>query len=117
MKLTLLTVLFGLVMCSVIRAQVSAATPKIIIERVDLQGAVHLPQSVKKQLVAALMHSEYAENSDLIAEVEDKVVRAEIAGWPDRENQGYIRFSMSASFKTDPREPGVNYDLIKIQYD
>ncbi|PYT77169.1 MAG: hypothetical protein DMG41_19890 [Acidobacteria bacterium] len=117
MKLTLLTVLFGLVMCSVIRAQVSAATPKIIIERVDLQGAVHLPQSVKKQLVAALMHSEYAENSDLIAEVEDKVVRAEIAGWPDRENQGYIGFSLTATSKTLRQEPRLLHVLVTIQVD
>src|SRR5207253_8159193 len=73
--------------------------------------------SVKKQLVAALMHSEYAENSDLIAEVEDKVVRAEIAGWPDRENQGYIGFSLTATSKTLRQEPRLLHVLLTIQVD
>ena len=92
MKLTPLPVLLGLVMCSAIRAQVQTANQKIVIEDVDLQGAVHLPDSAKRQLVASLMHSEYAEESDWIADVEDKVSRAETEGWPDRENQGYIGF-------------------------
>lgn len=117
MKLTLLTVLFGLVMYSAIRAQVSAATPKIVIERVDLQGAVHLPQSVKTQLVDALMHSEYAENSDWIADIEDKVCHAEIEGWPDRENQGYIGFSVTATSKTLRQEPRLLHVLVTIQVD
>ena len=92
MKLAPLPVLLGLVMCSAIRAQVPTANQKIVIEVVDLQGAVHLPDSAKRQLVASLMHSEYAEESDCIAGVEDKVSRAETEGWPDRENQGYIGF-------------------------
>ena len=100
MKLTPLPVLLGLVMCSAIRAQVPTANQKIVIEVVDLQGAVHLPDSAKRQLVASLMHSEYAEESDWIADVEDKVSRAETEGWPDRENQGYIGFSVRATPKT-----------------
>ena len=91
MKFRLLPVL--LVLPS-LGAQVSADKSKIVIDDVDLQGAVHLPESAKRQLVVNLMHREYPENSEWVADVEDKAVRAETAGWPDRENQGYIGFSV-----------------------
>lgn len=115
MKLTLLHVL--IVLSSLIHGQASTATPKIVIDDIDLQGAVHLPQSAKRQLVAALMHSEYAEKSDLIADVEDKAVRAEVEGWPDQENQGYIGFSVTATAKTLRQEPGLLHVLVTIQVD
>jgi len=62
MKLTLLLVL--LVLSSLIRVQVSTDNPKIVIDGVDLQGVVNLPETAKRQLVADLMHREYTENSD-----------------------------------------------------
>jgi hypothetical protein len=63
--------------------QVSADKSKIVIDDVDLQGAVHLPESAKRQLVVDLRHTEYPENSEWVADVEDKAVRAETEGWPD----------------------------------
>jgi len=114
-KLTLLLVL--LVLSSLIRWQVSTDNPKIVIDDVDLQGAVHLPESAKRQLVADLMHWEYTENSDWIADVEDKVCRSETEGWPDRENQGYLGFSVRATSKTLRQEPGLRHVLVTIQLD
>jgi outer membrane protein assembly factor BamA len=96
-------------------AQVSADKSKIVIDDVDLQGAVHLPESAKRQLVVDLMHREYPENSEWVADVEDKAVRAETEGWPDRENQGYIEFSVRATFKTLRQEPGLRHVLVTIQ--
>ena len=112
MKFRLLPVL--LVLPS-LGAQVSADKSKIVIDDVDLQGAVHLPESAKRQLVVDLMHREYPENSEWVADVEDKAVRAETEGWPDRENQGYIGFSVGASFKTLWQEPGLRHVLVTIQ--
>lgn len=96
-------------------AQVSADKSKIVIDDVDLQGAVHLPESAKRQLVVDLMNREYPENSEWVADVEDKAVRAETEGWRDRENQGYIGFSVGATFKTLRQEPGLRHVLVTIQ--
>ena len=112
MKFRLLPVL--LVLPS-LGAQVSADKSKIVIDDVDLQGAVHLPESAKRQLMADLMHKEYPENSDWVADVRDKAVRAETEGWPDREIQGYIGFSVGATFKTLRQEPGLRHVLVTIQ--
>jgi outer membrane protein assembly factor BamA len=114
MKFSLLPVL--LVLPS-LGAQVSADKSKIVIDDVDLQGAVHLPESTKRQLVVDLMYREYPENSEWVADVEDKAVRAEIEGWPDRENQGYIGFSVGATFTTLRQEPGLRHVLVTIQVD
>jgi outer membrane protein assembly factor BamA len=114
MKFSLLPVL--LVLPS-LGAQVSADKSKIVIDDVDLQGAVHLPESTKRQLVVDLMYREYPENSEWVADVEDKAVRAEIESWPDRENQGYIGFSVGATFTTLRQEPGLRHVLVTIQVD
>src|SRR5262249_5620552 len=57
MKRSLLSVLLGLVMSSAIHAQVSTGNQRIVIDGVDLQGAVHLPERVERQLVSNLLHS------------------------------------------------------------
>jgi outer membrane protein assembly factor BamA len=114
MKFTLLPVL--LVLPS-LGAQVSADKSKIVIDDVDLQGAVHLPESAKRQLVVDLMHREYSENSEWVADVEDKAVRAETDGWPDRQNQGYLGFSVQGRWKMLRREPGLLHVLVTIVLD
>src|SRR5260370_22822594 len=109
-----LLVLLGLGVCSVIKAQVLPDCPKVVIDDIDLQCAIHLPGSVKDRLVASLMHREYEEKSDWIGDVEDRVGRAETDGWPDRENQGYLGFSVQARWKMLRREPGLPHVLVTI---
>lgn len=116
-KLSLFLVVFGLGMSSAIRAQVSPDCPKVVIDDVDLQGAIHLPGSVREQLVASLMHREYEESSDWVGDVRDRVGRAETDGWPDRENQGYLGFSVHARWTTLRREPKLLHVLVTIQLD
>jgi hypothetical protein len=116
-KLNLLPLVLGIGMSSVIRAQVSTDSPKVVIDEVDLQGAIHLPGTVKEQLVAFLRHRKYEENSDWIGDVEDRVGRAETDGWPDRENQGYLGFSVQARWKTLGLEPGLLHVLVIINLD
>ena len=116
-KLTLLAVLLGLVVSSVIQAQVSPDCPKVVIDDIDLQGAIHLPGSVKERLVASLMHREYEEKSDWIGDVRNIVIRAETDSWPDRQNQGYLGFSVEARWKMLRREPGLLHVLVTIALD
>ena len=117
MKPSLLPVLLGLVMSSVTHAQVSTGNQRIVIDGVDLQGGVHLPESVKRQLVSNLLQSEYAENSNWIGDVEIKVSRAAMEGWPDRENQGYLGFSVGATSRTLRKELGLLHVLVTIRLD
>ena len=116
-KLSLLPVLFGLGVSSVIQAQVSPDCPKVVIDDIDLRGAIHQPGSVKERLVASLMHRKYEEKSDWIGDVEDRVGRAETDGWPDRQNQGYLGFSVQARWKMLQREPGLLHVLVTIALD
>jgi outer membrane protein assembly factor BamA len=102
-------------MFSPIRAQGSMDRPKVVIDEVDLQGAAHLPGSAKEQLVVSLKHREYEEDSNWIGDVEDRVVRAETDGWPDRENEGYLGFSVGARWKQLRREPGLLHVLVTIE--
>jgi hypothetical protein len=101
----------------VIQAQVLPDCPKVVIDNIDLQGAIHLPGSVKERLVASLMHREYEEKSDWIGDVENRVGRAETDGWPDRENQGYLGFSVQARWKMLRREPGLLHVPVTIVLD
>ena len=57
--------------------------------------------------MSSLLHREYEENSPSTGDVEDRVVRAETEGWPDRENQGYWGLSVPARWKTLRRESGL----------
>jgi outer membrane protein assembly factor BamA len=117
LKLRLLTVVLGLGVSSVIRAQVSLDSPKVVIDGVDLQGAIHLPESVKDQLVASLMRRDYEENSNWIGDLENLVSSAETDGWPDRENEGYMGFSVGARWKPIRRDPGRLHVSVTILVD
>ena len=116
-KLSLLPVVLGLGMTSLVRAQVPPDRPKVVIDDVDLQGAIHLPESVREQLVASLMHREYEEKSDWISDVDNRVVRAETDGWPERENEGYLGFSVQARWNTLLKEPGLLHVQVVITLD
>jgi outer membrane protein assembly factor BamA len=76
-----------------------------------------LPKTVQEQLVTSLKQREWEENSDWVADLETMVIRAESEGWPDRENQGYLNFSVSASWKPLRREPGLLHVLVTVHVD
>lgn len=116
-KLSVFSVALALGMSSGTWGQVSPGRRKVTIDDIDLQGAIHLPGGAKEQLVSSLLHREYEEKSDWIADVEDKVCRAEMEGWPDRENQGYMGFSVGATSKTLRQEPGLLHVLVTIRVD
>src|SRR6266576_58734 len=113
-KLALFPVVFALWISPMARAQSSIECPKVAIDVVELKGATHLPEAVQEQLVASLKHREYEEDSDWIGDVRNIVIRAETDGWPDRENQGYIGFSVEASWKPLRRESGLLHVLPKL---
>jgi Surface antigen variable number repeat len=96
------------------RAQSSNDRPKVAIDVVELEGTL-LPQPIQERLVASIKQREYDEDSDWIKEVGDIVGRAETEGWPDRENQGYLGFSVSAQCKALRREPGMLHVSVTVR--
>ena len=98
------------------QVQSSVDRPKISIDVVELEGT-RLPKATQEQLVTSLKQREWEENSDWVADLETMVIRAESEGWPDRENQGYLNFSVSASWKPLRREPGLLHVLVTVHVD
>lgn len=86
---------------------------KVVIDAVELNGTL-LPEAVQRRLVTSLKQREYEEDSDWVKDLEDTVVRAEVEGWPDRENHGYLGFSVSAQWKPLRREPGMLHVLVTV---
>ena len=95
------------------QAQLSNDHPKVAIDVVELEGTF-LPKAVQEQLVASLKQREWDENSNWVADLEIIVAGAETEGWPDREKQGYLGFSVSASWKPLRRESGLLHVLVTI---
>jgi hypothetical protein len=87
LQLSLLPLILGVGMPSVTQAQSPGDRPKVVIDDVRLEGATHLPETVRQQLVVSLKHREYEEDSGWISDLENIVNRAEIEGWPDREKR------------------------------
>jgi hypothetical protein len=116
-ELALFPVVLALWISPMARAQSSIECPKVALDVVELKGATHLPEAVQEQLVASLKHREYEEDSDWIGDVRNIVIRAETDGWPDRENQGYIGFSVEASWKPLRRESGLLHVLVTVSVD
>jgi len=98
------------------QAQSSIDRPKVAIDVVELQGTL-LPEAIQQQLVTSLKQREWDEGSNWAADLENLVVRAETEGWPDRENQGYLGFSVSARWKPLLREPGLLHVLVTVCVD
>jgi hypothetical protein len=117
LKLTLLSVIFGVGVPSLIQAQMSFDSPRVVIDLAELNGATHLPEIVQRQLVASLKQHEWGEDSNWVADLEIIVARAVTDGWPDRENQGYLGFSVRAQWKPIRREPGLLHVLVNIKVD
>src|SRR5258708_19471263 len=100
-------------MSLVTEAQSSNDRPKVVIDAVELKGDL-LAEGVQERLVTFLKQNKYEEDSDWVKDLEVAVVRAESDGWPDRENHGYIGFSVSAEWKPLRREPGMLHVLVTV---
>ena len=86
---------------------------KVVIDVVELEGTL-LPEALQEQLVTSLKQREWDGNSNWVADLEIIVSGAETEGWPDRENQGHLGFSVSAWWKPLRREPGLLHVLVTI---
>jgi len=112
-QLSLFAVIFTVGASPMAQAQSSIDRPKVVIDVVELEGTL-LPKAVQEQLVASLKQREWDENSNWVADLEILVSGAETEGWPDRENQGYLGFSVGAWWKPLRREPGLLHVLVTI---
>jgi hypothetical protein len=70
LKLGLILLILGVGISSVAQVQSSLDRPRVVIDAVEFEGAAHLPETVKKQLVDSLQQHEYEESSDWIRDVE-----------------------------------------------
>ena len=98
------------------QAQSPVEHSKVIIDVVALEGT-RLPKASQEELVSSLKQREWQEGSDWVADLERIVIRAEEEGWPDRENQGYLGFSVSAWWKLLQREPGLLHVCVTVHVD
>jgi hypothetical protein len=112
-QFVLFSVMFAVGTPSMAQTQSSIEHPKVAIDVVELEGTL-LPETVQEQLVTSLKQREWEENSDWEADVRSMVVTAEKEGWPDRENQGYLGFSVSEEWKPLRREPGLLHVLVTV---
>jgi outer membrane protein assembly factor BamA len=112
-QFVLFSVMFAVGTPSMAQTQSSIEHPKVAIDVVELEGTL-LPETVQEQLATSLKQREWEENSDWEADVRSMVVTAEKEGWPDRENQGYLGFSVSDEWKPLRREPGLLHVLVTV---
>jgi outer membrane protein assembly factor BamA len=113
---SLFAVMFAAGTSSAAQVQSSIGRQKITIDAVELEGSL-LPKAMQEQLVASLKEREWEEGSEWVVDLEHIVVRAEKEGWPDRENQGYLGFSVGAWWKPLRREPGLLHVLASVHVD
>jgi hypothetical protein len=112
-QFVLFSVMFAVGTPSMAQTQSSIEHPKVAIDVVELEGTL-LPKPVQEQLVTSLKQREWEEDSDWEADVRSMVNAAEQEGWPDRENQGYLGFSVSEDWKPLRREPGLLHVLVTV---
>jgi outer membrane protein assembly factor BamA len=110
---SLLAVIFTVGASPMAQAQSSIDRSRVAIDVVELEGSL-LPKAVQEQLVASLKQREWDENSNWVADLEIIVSRAETEGRPDRENQGYLGFSVGAWWKPLRQERGLLHVLVTI---
>ena len=115
-QLSLFAVIFPVGTFSMAAAQSSVDHPKVVIEEVELEGSL-LPKAAQEQLVSSLKEREWEGGSEWVADLEKIVVSAEYEGWPNRENQGYLGFSVAAWWKPLWREPGLLHVQVTVKVD
>jgi len=113
LKLTLFPLIFAVGMSPMAQAQSSIDRPKVAIDVVELLGT-RMPEAVQQRLATSLKQLEFEEDSAWVQDLENIVIRAETDGWPDRENQGYLGFSVSTQWKPLRREPGLLHVLVTV---
>jgi hypothetical protein len=116
LQASLFAIIFVVGTSPMAQAQMPIDRPKVAIDVVELEGT-GLPKAIQEQLVTSLKQRGWEEDSDWVADLENIVVRAETDGWPDRENQGYLWFSVRAEWKPIRREPGLLHVLVNIKVD
>jgi outer membrane protein assembly factor BamA len=114
--LVALAVIFAAGTSAMGQARSPVERSKVIIDVVELEGT-RLPKASQEELVTSLKQREWVEGADWIADLETMVVHAEEEGWPDRENQGYLGFSVSAWWKPLRREPGLLHVCVTVHVD
>jgi outer membrane protein assembly factor BamA len=114
--LVALAVIFAVGTSAMAHEQSPVEHSKVMIDVVELEGT-RLPKASQEELVSSLKQREWEEGSDWVADLEHIVIRAEEEGWPDRENQGYLGFSVSAWWKLLRREPGLLHVCVTIHVD
>jgi outer membrane protein assembly factor BamA len=112
-QLSLFAVIFAAGTFSIIAAQSPIDHPKVVIEEVKLEGSL-LPKAAEEQLISSLKQREWEEGSQWVRDLENIVGRAEQEGWPDRENQGYLGFSVGAWWKPLWREQGLLHVQVTV---
>jgi outer membrane protein assembly factor BamA len=115
-QLSLFAVIFAVGMSAIAQTQKPIDHSKVVIEEVELEGSL-LPKAAQEQLVSSLKQRTWEEGSEWVADLEKIVVSAEYEGWPDRENQGYLGFSVGAWWKPAWREPGLVHVQATVKVD
>ena len=72
LKLSLMLLILRVGMSSMAQVESPLDRPRVVIDAVELEGAAHLPETVKEQLVDSLQLHEYEETFDWIRDVEDR---------------------------------------------
>jgi hypothetical protein len=104
-QLSLFAVIFVVGTSAIAQTQKPIDHPRVVIEAVELEGSL-LPKAAQEQLVSSLKEREWVEGSEWVNDLEHIVIRAEQEAWPDRVNQGYLGFSVGASWKRFGESPG-----------
>ena len=112
-QFVLFGVMFAVGTSSMARTQSSIEHPKVAIDVVELEGT-RLPRAAQERLVTSLKERKWEEGSNWEGEVSNMAISAEENDWPDRENQGYLGFSLSVQWKPLRREPGLLHVLATI---
>jgi outer membrane protein assembly factor BamA len=112
--LPLFAVIFAVGTSAIAQTQEPIDHLKVVIEEVELEGSL-LPKAAQEQLVNSLKEREWEEGSKWVADLETMVIRAEDEGWPDRVNQGYLGFSVGASWKPVWREAGLLHVQVTVK--
>jgi len=115
-QLSLFAVIFAAGTSAIAQTQKPVDHPKVVIEEVELQGSL-LSKTAQEQLVSSLKERKWEEGSEWVNDLELIVIRAEEEGWPDRENQGYLGFSVGAWWKPVWREPGLLHVQVTVNVD
>jgi len=115
-QFALFVVIFAVGTSAIAQTQKPIEHPKVVIEEVELEGSL-LPKAAQEQLASSLKQREWEEGSEWVPYLDLIVIRAEEEGWPDRENQGYLGFSVGASWKPVWREPGLLHVQVTVKVD